>query len=67
MKDAKGATAAIGVAVAACLQEEQTAAQAQSQIRSAPASSAWSAFGRDEMMRMRTMWQLRIVPLGRGK
>ena len=67
MKDAKGTTAAISAAVTAYMQEEQAAAEAQSQVRTAPASSAWSSSGRGDQMRMRTLWQLRIVPLGRGR
>ncbi|MDO8491832.1 MAG: hypothetical protein Q7T04_07455 [Dehalococcoidia bacterium] len=67
MKDSKGITAAISAAVAAYLEEEQAAQGAAAPAQAVPALNLWGSFGRQEIMRMRMLWQLRIVPLGRGK
>lgn len=66
MKQVKGTTAAIVAAVAAYLEEEQ-ATRAPRPVRAAPVFSLWGSAGRQEAMHMRTLWQLRIVPLGRVK
>lgn len=67
MKDAKGLTAAIAAAVTAYMEAEQSAQAAAAPARAVPAFNVWGCIGRQEIMHMRTLWQLRIVPLGRGK
>lgn len=62
MKDKKGIMAAITAAVSAYLEEEQRARPAVAlPRRPTPATSMWRFSGRDEIMRMRTLWQRRIV------
>ncbi len=64
---------AIAAAIAAYLEEEKAPPEAiapekppfieaRPVARIRPPFSAWAAFGRQEMARMRTLWQLRIVP-----
>ncbi|TET55898.1 MAG: hypothetical protein E3J50_03760 [Dehalococcoidia bacterium] len=63
MKSEKGTVAVITGAVAAYLEEEERALRpAMVQRRSAEVSSSWRSSGREEIMRMRMLWQRRIVP-----
>jgi len=62
LKSKKGTIAAIA-AVAAFLDEEEKAQRlALPQQRPVVVSSLWHISGREEIMRMRTLWQRRIVP-----
>ena len=61
-KDRKKVAAAIMAAVDAYMGEEQAAREAVvPQRRAVPVLSLWHVSGREEMMRMRTLWQRRIV------
>ena len=54
--------AAIMAGVAAFMQEEERASQEFArEKRPAPMMNLWSIWGREEMMRMRSMWQRRMV------
>ena len=59
MKERKHLAAAITAAIAGYIGEEEAR-------RVAPAKPlpiiSWSLFGRQEMMRMRTLWQSRAIP-----
>ena len=62
MKDKIGVMAAITAAVNAYLEEEARSRQAAALPRRHAATiSMWRVSGRDEIMRMRTLWQRRIV------
>jgi hypothetical protein len=54
--------AAIGTAVTAYIQEEKAAKQAARVRAAQQTANAWGQSGRQEIMRNRQMWQLRIVP-----
>jgi hypothetical protein len=56
-------TAAIMAAVNSYMEEEEMAREmiAMPQPRPVPAISLWHVSGREEMMRMRQLWQRRIV------
>jgi len=54
--------AAIGAAVSAFLEEEMIQDTAQRIPPPALGLRAWSQSGRQEIMRNRQLWQLRIVP-----
>ncbi len=59
----KKVVAAINMAVMAYIQAEKAATQAVRPARFAgPATDTWSQSGRQEIMRHRQMWQLRVVP-----
>lgn len=58
----KKMVAAIGVAVTRYIQEEKAAIGAARERAQRPAANLWSQSGRQEIMRNRQMWQLRIVP-----
>ena len=62
-KDKGKITAAIMAAVNAYIEEEAIACEAAYVPRRAPAPaiSLWHVLGREEMMRMRQLWQRRIV------
>jgi hypothetical protein len=62
-KDRKKTMAAVMVAVNAFIEEEERAREmiALSQRRPALAVNMWHVSGREEMMRMRQLWQRRIV------
>jgi len=62
-KDGGKTTAAIMAAVNAYLEEEASAAVATAIPIRKPAivTSLWHVSGREEMMRMRNLWQRRIV------
>jgi hypothetical protein len=62
-KDNGKITAAIMAAVNAYMEEEETARaiMAIPQRRPVPAISLWHVSGREELMRMRQLWQRRIV------
>jgi len=64
LKNKKGTIAAITAAVAAYMGEEEEKAlrPAILQRRVVTVSSSWSSSGREEIMRMRMLWQRRIVP-----
>jgi len=57
----EGTIAAITAAVAAYIEEEKALRPAMLQQRPATVSSLWHASGREEIMRMRMLWQRRIV------
>lgn len=58
----KGTIAAITAAVAAYMEVEEKALRpAMLQRRPVTVSSLWHASGREEIMRMRMLWQRRIV------
>jgi len=62
LKDKRGVIAAITAAVAAYMEEEEKAlAPAMPQRRPVTVSILWSSSGREEIMRMRRLWQRRIV------
>jgi len=62
LKSRRGTIAAITAAVAAYLEEEAKAlAPAVPQVGPAVAFSPWGSSGREEIMRMRMLWQRRIV------
>ncbi len=62
LKNRKGTIAAITAAVAAYLEEEARAlAPVMPQPGPVPVFSPWSSSGREEIMRMRMLWQRRIV------
>jgi hypothetical protein len=54
--------AAIGTAVTMYLAEEQAAERVARRSEARPVASPWGMAGRQELMRNRQMWQLRIVP-----
>lgn len=55
--------AAIGAAVTTYIEEEKAAARDARKRTAHPAPpGAWSVSGRQEIMRNRQLWQLRIVP-----
>lgn len=59
----KKVVAAIGAAVTAYVEEEEAERAARSRPANPPAlSRPWSRAGRQEIMRNRQLWQLRIVP-----
>jgi len=62
-KDRGIISAAIMAAVNAYMEEEDMARELMTipQRRPAPAISLWHVSGREEMMRMRQLWQRRIV------
>ncbi len=61
-KDRQKVIAAITAGISACIEEEERAkAAAATRRRPAMAVSLWSVFGREEIMRMRTLWQRRIA------
>ena len=62
MRSSRGRIAAITAAVAAYLEEEAKAlAPAVPQAGPAVVFSPWGSSGREEIMRMRMLWQRRIV------
>ena len=61
-KDRNKVVAAVLAAVNAYMEEEQAAREAVvPHRRPAPVLSLWHVSGREEMMRMRQLWQRRIV------
>jgi len=58
----KKVIAAIGTAVTAYVQSQRAAEQAARTRRSRPVVNVWNRSGREEIMRNRQMWQIRIVP-----
>jgi len=63
LESKKGTVAAITTAVAAYMKEEERALRlAMLQRRPVILPSLWSSYGRQEIMRMRMLWQRRIVP-----
>jgi hypothetical protein len=57
----EGTIAAITAAVASYMEEEKALRPAMLQRRPVTVSSLWHASGREEIMRMRMLWQRRIV------
>lgn len=57
----KKIVAAIGTAVTSYIVEEEADRAARKRAEY-PQSNAWSQSGRQEIMRNRQMWQMRIVP-----
>lgn len=61
-KDRKKVVAAIIAGVSACIEEEEETREViMPRRRPAMAVNLWPVLGREEMMRMRTLWQRRIV------
>jgi hypothetical protein len=61
-KDREKVIAAIIAGVSACIEEEEKASElVMTQRRPAMAVSLWTVFGREEIMRMRNLWQRRIA------
>ena len=58
----KKLVAAIGTAVTAYMREEDAAKRAAREPERRAVSNTWGQSGRQEIMRNRQMWQLRIVP-----
>ena len=58
----KKVVAAISTAVTAYVQSQRVAEQAARARRSRRVADIWNRSGREEIMRNRQMWQLRIVP-----
>ena len=58
----KKVIAAIGTAVTAYVQSQRAAEQAARTRRVQSIANVWNLAGREEIMRNRQMWQLRIVP-----
>ena len=54
--------AAIGAAVTMYMAEEKAAECVECERPARPSARAWSQEGRQELMRNRQMWQMRIVP-----
>ena len=62
LEDKKRVMAAIAAAIVAYIEEEEKALRpAMLELRPVPVLSLWHASGREEVMRMRTLWQRRIV------
>lgn len=62
MKSKKGTVAAIA-AVAAYMEEEEKAQRlVMPPQKPVVVSNLWHIYGREEIMRMRMLWQRRIVP-----
>jgi hypothetical protein len=61
LKSRKGVIAAITAAVAAYMVDEKAVMLPILKRKLAMASSSWSGSGREEIMRMRMLWQRRIV------
>jgi hypothetical protein len=61
-KDRKKVIAAIIAGVSACIEEEERGREViMTRRRPAMAASLWSVFGREEIMRMRNLWQRRMA------
>ena len=58
----KKLVAAISTAVTSYLMEEEEAERATRMHAEYPEASVWSQSGRQDIMRNRQMWQMRIVP-----
>ena len=62
LKDRQKVIAAITAGISACIEEEERAKAAVVARRGpAMAVSLWAVFGREELMRMRTLWQRRMA------
>jgi hypothetical protein len=59
--ESRKTVAAILAAVAALMQEEESAQKVRLRRRPVQVTSLWPLMGREEMMRMRTMWQRRLT------
>ncbi|MBE0480209.1 MAG: hypothetical protein IBX68_04440 [Dehalococcoidia bacterium] len=59
--DKKKVIAAIISGVSSFMQEEQVIQAELPRRQAARVTSVWSLLGREELMRMRTMWQRRLV------
>ncbi len=59
-KDRSKVLAAVMAAVNACL-EEESALMSERLQRPVPVVNIWPILGREEIMRMRTLWQRRIT------
>ena len=61
-KNREKVIAAIIAGVSACIEEEERSREAKmTRSRPAGAVSLWSVFGREEIMRMRNLWQRRMA------
>jgi len=60
MKDRKKVMAAIMSAVSSYLQEEEAARAEMPAVRAPVLASVWAMAGRQDIMQMRRLWQLRI-------
>ena len=61
MKLDKKVVAAISMAVTSYIQEEQAALAVAHRRPEPPAANVWGRTGRQEIMRNRQMWQMRII------
>ena len=62
MSERQGVVAAIGAAVNAYLEAEESARLAAAAPEApSPPVNIWALFGRDEIMKANALWQLRIV------
>jgi len=62
LKSKKGKVAAVTAAVTAYMEEEKYVRPTMVQRRPIILPIRWSSYGREEIMRMRMLWQRRIVP-----
>lgn len=62
MKSRERTIAAITAAIAVYMEEEKAVVLPILWRKPVKASSSWSSSGREEIMRMRMLWQRRIVP-----
>jgi len=60
-RDRDKTVAAIMAGVSAYLEEEQAVRRRAVEVKPVAGASLWALSGRQEMMRMRTLWQRRIV------
>ena len=61
MKLDKKVVAAISTAVTNYIQEEKTAEAVAHERRTCPMTNIWGRTGRQEIMRNRQIWQMRII------
>ena len=61
MKDERGLMAAITAAIDAYIEQEAALLEEIPLVRPQMATSLWGSSGREEIMRMRGLWQRRIV------
>lgn len=61
MRSEAGIIVAITAGVTAYIEEEKPLQPLMARRRLTGASNSWSGSGREEIMRMRTLWQRRIV------
>ncbi|MGQ9545794.1 MAG: hypothetical protein ACUVTR_01320 [Dehalococcoidia bacterium] len=62
MRSRERIIAAISAAIAAYVEEEDAATVPRLPPKLIKASGSWSSSGREQMMRMRLLWQRRVFP-----